>query len=116
MNKTSVMTLRVPVGVRRGLERLAAQLGYKPAQLGSRLLEEGLRRRDFPYIELRDTAAGRVAYLKGTRLAVYWIVQRVRQGMSAASVAREFDIAPALVTSALAYAKAFSAEIELDME
>ena len=116
MNKTTIMTLRVPVAVRRSLERLAGQLGYKPAHLGSRLVEEGLRRRHFPHIDLRETAAGRAAYLKGTRLAVYWIVQRVRQGMSAESVARAFDIAPAYVTSALAYAEAFPAEIELDIE
>lgn len=116
MNKTSIMTLRVPVGVRRALERLAAQLGYKPAHLGTRLVEEGLRRRHFPQIDLRDTAAGRVAYLKGTRLAVYWIVQRVRKGLSAEKVAREFDIPAAYITAALAYAEAFPAEIELDIE
>jgi uncharacterized protein (DUF433 family) len=116
MNKTSIMTLRVPIGVRRALERLAAQLGYKPAHLGARLVEEGLRRRNFPQIDLRDTAAGRVAYLKGTRLAVYWIVQRVRKGINAESVGREFDISTAHVNAALAYSEAFPAEIGLDIE
>jgi len=108
--------LRIPVGARRALERLAAQLGYKPAHLGARLVEEGLRRRQFPQIELRDTAAGRVAYLRGSRLAVYWIVERVRKGMSAAQVAGQFDICLAHVQAALAYAEAFPAEIELDLE
>jgi uncharacterized protein (DUF433 family) len=116
MNKTSIMTLRVPVGVRRALERLAAQLGYKPAHLGARLVEEGLRRRNFPQIELRDTAAGRVAYLKGTRLAVYWIAEQIRKGASAEKVARDLDIAAAQVNAALAYAEAFPSEIELDAE
>src|SRR5438105_12867564 len=116
MNKTSIMTLRVPIGVRRTLERLAAQLGYKPAHLGARLVEEGLRRRHFPQIDLRETAAGRVAYLKGTRLAVYWVVQRVRKGMNAERVAHEFDLSPAQVNAALAYSQAFPAEMELDIE
>jgi len=116
MNKTSVMTLRVPVGVRRALERLAAQLGYKPAHLGARLVEEGIRRRHFPRIELRDTAAGRVAYLRGTRLTVCWIVEQIRKGANAERVAREFDISPAQVNAALAYSEAFRAEIELDIE
>src|SRR4051794_6017554 len=116
MNKTSVMTLRVPVGVRRALDRLALQLGYKPAHLGARLVEEGIRRRHFPQIDLRDTAAGRVAYLKGTRLAVYWIVERVRKGLSAERVARDFDITPAQVNAALAYNEAFRAEIDVDLE
>src|SRR5437016_7590807 len=116
MNKTSIMTLRIPVGARRALERLAAQLGYKPAHLGARLVEEGLRRRHFPHIELRDTAAGRVAYLKGTRLAVYWIVERIREGMNAERLAREFEVPAAFVRSALAYAAAFPDELEVDGE
>src|SRR5437764_229789 len=116
MSKTSIMTLRVPTGVRRALERLAAQLGYKPANLGARLVEEGIRRRHFPQIELRDTAGGRVAYLKGTRLAVYWIVQQVPKAGGAERVARDFEISRPQVNAALAYAAAFAAEIELDAE
>jgi len=116
MNKTSIMTLRVPVGVRRSLERLASQLGYKPAHLGARLVEEGLRRRNFPQIDLRDTAAGRVAYLKGTRLPVYWIVERVRKGAIAETIARDSDLSAGQVNAALAYAEAFPSEIELDLE
>jgi uncharacterized protein (DUF433 family) len=116
MNKTSVMTLRVPVAVRRALERSASQLGYKPAQLGARLVEEGLRRRQYPQIDLRETAGGRVAYVKGTRLAVYWIVRQIHEGRSAETVARNLDISPALVTAALAYAEAFRSEIEMDAE
>src|SRR5436309_1912880 len=111
MSKTSIMTLRLPSKVRRDIERLAAQLGYKPAHLGARLVEEGLRRRYFPQIELRDTAAGRVAYIKGTRLAVYWIVERVRNGMAARRVASDFNISPAQVNAAMAYAEAFAEEI-----
>ena len=116
MSKMSIMTLRLPSQVRRGVERLAAQLGYKPAHLGARLVEEGLRRRYFPQIDLRDTAAGRVAYLKGTRFAVYWIVDRVRKGMPTETVATEFNISPAQVNAALAYANAFADEIQLDLD
>src|SRR5438105_4913943 len=116
MNKTSIMTLRVPVGVRRSLERLASQLGYKPAHLGARLVEEGLRRRNFPQIDLRDTAAGRVAFLKGTRLAVYWIVAQVRSSGSAERIARKFDVSAAQVDAALAYEEAFPSEMKLDLE
>jgi uncharacterized protein (DUF433 family) len=116
MSKTSTMTLRLPSKVHRDVERLAAQLGYKPAHLGARLVEEGLRRRYFPTIDLRDTAAGRVAYLKGTRLAVYWIVDRIDKGMTADQVAGEFNVSIAQVNAALSYAHAFTAEIKLDLE
>ena len=115
MSKTSILTLRLPQEVRLGVERLAAQTGHKPAQIGARLIEEGLRRRDFPQIELRDTAAGRVAYLKGTRLAVYWIVLRVRDGVTTERIAEELEVSPVQLNAALAYAQAFASEIEMDI-
>lgn len=68
MSKTSVMTLRLAPDVAKGVELLARRFGHKPSQMGARLVEEGLRRRNFPQIELRDTLAGRVAYLAGNPL------------------------------------------------
>ena len=116
MNETAVMTLRMPRGVKRGVERLAARFGHKPAQLGVRLIEEGLRRRDFPHVELRETASGRVAYLTGTRLAVHWVAEMVPGKMSVASFAREYDLTADRVGAALAYAHAFSDEMQSDRE
>lgn len=110
------MTLRLPAGVRRGVDRLAAQLGHKPAQVGARLIDEGLRRRDFPQIELRDTVAGRVAYIQGTRIAVYWVVQRINDGMTIEEFGREHDVPTAPVNAALAYSEVFRQEIERDLE
>ena len=114
MNQTAVMTLRVPKGVKRGLERLAARFGHKPAQLGARLLEESLRRRDFPHVDLRETAAGRVAYVGGTRFAVYWVAGMVPNKMSAEGFAKEYELPVERVRAALAYARAFADEIEND--
>lgn len=116
MSETAVMTLRMPKGVKRGVERLAARFGHKPAQLGVRLIEEGLRRRDFPHVELRETAAGRVAYLAGTRFTVHWIARLVPAKMALAAFAREYDLTADRVRAALAYAQAFSAEIDSDRE
>jgi len=114
MSETAVMTLRLPKGVKRGVERLAARFGHKPAQLGARLIEEGLRRRDFPQIELRETASGRVAYVAGTRLAVHWVVQMVPAKMSLVAFARHYSLSAGRVRAALAYAQAFAEEIESD--
>jgi uncharacterized protein (DUF433 family) len=116
MNKTVVMTLRVPENVRRGLTRLAARFGHKPAQMGARLLEEGLRRRDFPLVDLRDTAAGRVAYLRGTRLTVAWVVQAIQEGLAPQKFARDFGVSVAQVRSALAYAQAFPEEMAAEAD
>ncbi len=110
------MTLRLPVEVRRGVERLAARLGHKPAQMGARLIEEALRRRDFPQVDLRETAAGRVAYVAGTRLAVYWVVQQIHAGMHLEAFARQYDVPAARVRAALAYAEAFGEEIQRDLD
>jgi uncharacterized protein (DUF433 family) len=116
MSKSSIMTLRIPTEVRRGVERLAAQFGHKPAQIGARLIEEGLRRRDFPQIDLRETSSGRVAYIMGTRLAVYWVIQQIRQGVDAEAFAAQHELPLDRVNAALAYAKSFPDEIQRDLE
>jgi uncharacterized protein (DUF433 family) len=114
MSETTVMTLRLPKGVKRGVERLAARFGHKLAQLGARLIEEGLRRRDFPQIDLRETQAGRVAYISGTRFPVYWVVGMVPAKMSLETFRLEYDLPAGRVRAALAYSNAFPEEIESD--
>jgi uncharacterized protein (DUF433 family) len=106
----------MPAEVAAGLRRLAAKLGHKPARITARLVEEGLRRRDHPLIELRDTAAGRVAYVKGTRLAVYWLVSGVqRLNGDVQKAANTWAIPVEKVRAALEYAAAFRDEIATDM-
>jgi uncharacterized protein (DUF433 family) len=115
MSKASVMTLRLSPEVARGVELLARRGGHRPAQVGARLVEEGLRRRDFPQIELRDTAAGRVGYLAGTRFAVYWVTRALRGGSTPEEFARKYALPVERVRGALAYAAAFPDEIEDDI-
>ncbi len=38
-------------------------------------LEEWLRQNEFAFIEFRDTRDGRIAYMKNSRLPVYWILK-----------------------------------------
>ena len=92
MSDTAVMTLRLPKEVKRGVERMAARFGHKPAQLGARLIDEGLRRRDYPKIDLRETPAGRVAYIGGTRFAVAWVAKIVPAGMKVEQFAANYDV------------------------
>ena len=115
MSKTVVMTLRLPPKVAHSVERLASRFGHKPAQLGARLLEEALRRRDHPLIDLRETAAGRVAYVAGTRFAVYWLAQMIDGGRTLDQIANLYELPIATVRAALAYAQAFPDEIEADI-
>lgn len=114
MSETAVMTLRMPKIVKREVERLALRFGQKPAQLGVRLIEEGLRKRDYPHVDLRETASGRVAYLAGTRFAVYWMAGMVPEKMTLEDFATEYEVPPERVRVALAYAEAFADEMDSD--
>ncbi len=116
MSKTYIMTLRLPEEVGRSVARLAARQGHKPAQLGAWAVEEFVRRRKFPQIDLRDTAAGRVAYVGGTRFAVYWVVEQIRGGMPAEEFTKDYGVPIEKISEALAYTAAYPLEIEADLE
>jgi uncharacterized protein (DUF433 family) len=110
------MTLRLPEALGLDLERFAARQGHKPAQLGAWFMEEAIRRRKHPLIDLRETSAGRVAYANGTRFPVYWIATQIRGGQSADAFAKDFDLPVAQVRAALAYAEAYPEEMETDLD
>jgi len=77
------------------------------------LVEEGLRRSEFAFIDFRDSSAGRQAYIQGSSLAVWEVillVQSYRADVSA--VARQLKWPEAKVQAAVNYAKAFPEEIE----
>jgi uncharacterized protein (DUF433 family) len=114
VSKTVVMTLRLPLEVAQSVQRIAGRSGHKPAQIGVRLVEEGLRRRDYPHIDLRETSSGRVAYIAGTRFAVYWVAQTLGNGMSIEKFSEDHSIPIERLRMALAYADAYPKEIGAD--
>ena len=65
---STILQLELDDGQMERLEREAQQLGQSPQEVAARLFEESLREIEFPLIVFRDTAVGRQAYLKGTRL------------------------------------------------
>ncbi|HXP59462.1 MAG TPA: hypothetical protein VN829_03170, partial [Dongiaceae bacterium] len=79
MSKTYVMTVRLPEDLGLSVKRYSAQTGHKPAKVGALAVDEFLRRQSFPLIDFRESAVGRVAYVKGTRLAVYWLADAVKR-------------------------------------
>ena len=114
MSRPYVMTLRLPEDLGLEVERAAARQGSKAAQLGAWFIEEGIRRRKHPLIDLRETSAGRVAYINGTRLAVYWVIQQVPTRRSVEAFAQDYGLSVAQIRAALAYAATYPGEIELD--
>src|SRR4051812_23290536 len=57
------------------LGRLARRLGRTPSEASVLLVEEALREEEFGYIDFRNSPGGRQAYVKGTTLAVWEVVQ-----------------------------------------
>src|SRR5207244_9373394 len=75
---SKVLSMRIQETQDHRLQRMARKLGHTPAETGALLIEEGLRRSEFAFIDFRDTAAGRQAYVQGSRLSVWMIVKIVR--------------------------------------
>ena len=108
-----VLSMRLPVESGKRLKRMANRHGWTPSDASARLVEEGLRRSEFAFIDFRDSPAGRQAYIQGSTLAVWEVmllVRSYRQDVSA--VARHLGWPEARVRSAINYAEAFAEEVE----
>lgn len=111
--RSIVVSMRLPAESGTRLKRMANRHGWTPSDASARLVEEGLRRSEFAYIDFRDSVAGRQAYIQGSTLAV-WEVLLLVQAYNAdvAAVARHLKWPDAKVQAAVNYAKAFPEEIE----
>ncbi len=107
-----VISMRLPTRSGARLKRMAARHGWTPSDASARLVEEGLRRADFAFIDFCDSAAGRQAYVQGSSLAVWevMLVARDYKG-DTAKVAKHLRWPKAKVQAAFHYAKAFPEEI-----
>jgi len=113
INRSVVISMRLPAesGVR--LKRMATRHGWTPSDASARLVEEGLRRSDFAFIDFRDSAAGRQAYIQGSTLAVWEVVLLVRAYRDdVTAVAKHLQWPESRVQASLNYAEAFPEEIE----
>src|SRR5262252_7587350 len=111
--RSTVISMRLPTESGNRLKRLANRHGWTPSDASARLVEEGLRRSEFAFIDFRDSAAGRQAYIQGSSLAVWEVVLLVRSYKGAvAAVAKHLQWPEAKVQTATNYAEAFPDEIE----
>jgi uncharacterized protein (DUF433 family) len=110
---SAVVSLRVTTDQTVRLKRKARQLGRTPSETGAMLLEEGLRRADFAFIDFRDSAVGRQAYVLGSRVAVWQVAALVRAFEGDADKAADHLAWPTLkIRAAMSYADAFRDEID----
>jgi hypothetical protein len=107
-----VISMRLPMKSGQRLRRMASQHGWTPSDTSARLVEEGLRRSEFAFVDFRDSVAGRQAYVQGSSLAIWEVMMVARDYKNdAAKVARHLRWPEARVQAAFHYAKAFPDEI-----
>ena len=112
-NRSVVISMRLPQESGNRLKRMASRHGWTPSDASARLVEEGLRRSEFAFLDFRDSPAGRQACIQGSTLAVWEVILLVRsyQG-DATAVARHLRWPETKVEAAINYAEAFPEEIE----
>ena len=92
---------------------MAKRHGWTPSDASARLVEEGLRRSEFAFIDFRDSPSGRQAYIQGRSLAVWEVILVARSyDHNVTAVAHHLRWPEAKVQAAFNYAKAFPAEIK----
>jgi hypothetical protein len=104
--------MRLPAESGQRLRRMARRHGWTASDASARLVEEGLRRSEFAFIDFRDSAAGRQACIQGSTLAVWEVMLLVRSHAGdAAAAARHLKWPQMKVQAAVHYAEAFPEEI-----
>ena len=110
--QSTVISMRLPVASGNRLRRMANRHGWTASDASARLVEEGLRRAEFAFIDFRDSSAGRQACLQGSSLAVWEIMMLLRSYKGdVTAVAKHLHWPPAKVQAAMNYGEAFPEEI-----
>jgi len=110
--QSMVISMRLPTESGKRLKRMANRHGWTPSDASARLVEEGLRRSEFAFIDFRDSPAGRQACIQGSTLAVWEIILLLRSHKGdMLSVAKHLRWPAAKVQAAINYAEAFPDEI-----
>ena len=112
-SQSTVISMRLPAESGHRLKRLARRHGWTASDASARLVEEGLRRSDFAFIDFRDSAAGRQACIQGSSLAV-WEVMLLLESYKddIRSVALHLGWPETKVAAAVNYAQAYGDEID----
>lgn len=116
-SKSSVVSIRLKQNQIDRLARLARQQGRSLSDTGAMLIEESLRRSDFAWIEFRDSALGRRAYIQGSSLTVWEVIVLAKTyGMDAEETADHLRWPIFKVEAAINYWKAYPNEIDLEIK
>ena len=72
---TQLISARLPEATADRVKQYAQRKQRSVNETVSVALEEWLRQNEFAFIEFRDTPDGRLAYMKNSRLPVYWVIK-----------------------------------------
>jgi len=109
---TIVQSCRIEENEAALLSRQAKRRHLEVSTLSSLYLKEKALEEEYPGVGFRDSIGGREAYVLGHRVGIWEVVEVFREAKTIAKTARHFRWPPALVRCALAFANAFSVEIE----
>ena len=113
-NRSAVISMRLPAESGSRLKKMANRHGWTASDASARLVEEGLRRSEFAFVDFRDSAAGRQACIQGSSLAIWEVILLVQSYKAdVAAVAEHLQWPEAKVLAAVHYAKAFPEVIEI---
>ena len=111
--KTATLGVRLPRRTCEMIRQISAGRHRTPSDLLAEYAEEMARKHRFCHIEFRDTPLGRMAYVEGTRSAVWLIADLVRQnGGDVSRTAKVHEWPETKVKAAVNYARAYPEEIE----
>ena len=110
--QSTVISMRLPIASGKRLKSMANRHGWTPSDASARLVEEGLRRSEFAFLDFRDSPAGRQAYVQGSTLAIWEVMLLLRSYKgNVEDVAKHLKWPDAKVRAALNYSEAFPGEV-----
>jgi len=111
--KTATIGVRMRANTCDTLRQISARKRRTPSDLLADYAEEIVRQHKFCHIEFRDTPSGRLAYVEGTRTAVWLMADLLRQHKGdVKKVAKVHEWPESKVRAAMNYAKAYGDEIQ----
>ncbi len=72
---TQLVSARLPEQTAERVKQYARKKQRSVNETIALALDEWLRQNEFAFIEFRETRDGRIAYMKNSRLAVYWVIK-----------------------------------------
>lgn len=75
---SQLISARLPDTTAERMRSYAKRKRRSVNEIVATAIEEWLRVNEFAFIEFRDTPEGRIAYMKGSRLSVAWVIKIAR--------------------------------------